>query len=122
MNFADSLKKILNEMGVSQNELGRRTGKDSSSISKIMTGGGNVTWNTIQEFAEALGISPGVFFATEDEMLSFIVNDLPEDTKDFIRNRQNQTWIFLAKDLKNSGYSVQAITRAVELLRELDNK
>lgn len=122
MGFGERLRKVLDEMNVSQRKVAVLIGKDASYINRIINDKVNVSWDTIMQFAEALGVNPGVFFATEDEMLSYIVNELPEDTKDFIRNRQNQTWIFLAKDLKDSGYSVNAITKAVELLKELDNK
>jgi len=122
MNFGEILKKVLDEMNVSQRSLAASVGKEPSYISRIINEKVNVSWDTINSLAEALGINPGVFFATEDEMLSYIVDELPEDTKEFIRNRQNQTWIYLAKDLKESGFSVKSITSAVELLKELDNK
>lgn len=77
MNFGDNLKKILDEKGISQRQFGFKVGKEASYISRIISGNVNVTWDTIIAFAEALEITPGSFFASEDEMISFMLQELP---------------------------------------------
>lgn len=122
MNFGERLKKILDELDVSQNELSRRTDKESSYISKIINGKVNVSWSTIQEFADALNISPGQFFANENEMVRLMMQELPTELVEWLRQRESIPYLLLAKEAFEEGFTVTQLTRAVELLKELDKK
>jgi len=122
MNFGDNLKKILDEKGISQRQFGFKVGKEASYISRIISGNANVTWDTIIAFAEALEITPGSFFASEDEMISFMLQELPEDMKEFIRDRKNGPWLYLAKDLSVENLTPDQIIKVVQLWKETVEK
>lgn len=122
MTFGESLKKVLDEMGVSQRKFASMVGKEATYISKIINEKINVSWDTINQFAEALGINPGQFFANNEEMVYFMLQELPEETKEFIRGRESKPWLFLAKDLKNSDLTPDDIRKVVELWKNMLEK
>lgn len=51
-----ALTKLRMEQGLSQNQLAKRMGKEQSYIARIEKGDGNVTVNTINALAKALGV------------------------------------------------------------------
>lgn len=87
MEFGERLQKILDERGISQRKFGFMVGMDSSSINKIINGA-NITWKTIQKFADALNISPAQFFADESDMVRLMMQELPEELLEFLRQRE----------------------------------
>ena len=122
MTFGERLKKILDEMGISQRKLAGMVDKDASYITRIINERISVTWDTINQFAEALNINPGQFFATDEEMVYFMLQELPEETKEFIRDRESKPWLFLAKDLKNSELTPDDIRKVIELWKNMVEK
>jgi transcriptional regulator with XRE-family HTH domain len=123
MDFAEQLKKTLDKMGITQRELSEKMGVDSSYISRLATGRSKPNWETIENIAAALNISPvAIFDDDEKETLRVALQDLPEDLIDFIRNKQNHIWLLLAKEQKETGFRLESIRKAVELLKELENK
>lgn len=69
MNFGEQLAKVLKELKVSRRKLATMAGVEATYISRIINENMNVSWNTIQKFADALGISPAQFFAHESEIV-----------------------------------------------------
>ena len=123
MDFGEQLKKTISRMGVTQRELADRMDVDESTISKLVNGKVKPNWETIEKISVALNISPvAIFDNDEKETLRVALQDLPEDLIDFIRNKQNHVWLLLAKEQKETGFRLESIRKAVELLKELDNK
>lgn len=56
--FAQHFKKLREEKGISQRELGTRCDVDHGKISKIESNKANVTLTTLLELADGLEISP----------------------------------------------------------------
>jgi transcriptional regulator with XRE-family HTH domain len=109
----------LDDQGISQRKFGFMVGMDASSINKIV-GGQNVTWKTIIKFAEALQISPGQFFADDSEMIGLMLQELPPDLIEWLRNRKNHQYLYLLKDAHSEGITVEKLTKLIELYREID--
>ena len=62
------LHEILEEAGVSQNELKRRTGISFTTINRIANNlAGQVSLRTLARLADALGVDPGDLIAWEGE-------------------------------------------------------
>ena len=57
LEVGERLKSIMDERGVSQNELARRTGLSPQSIGLYCRGDGGMTLGTAARVADALGVS-----------------------------------------------------------------
>lgn len=85
MEFGTNLKKVLEEMGVTQRELANRMGKEETYISRIINNRYNVSWRMINDIANALDISPACFFTdNQGELFKILLNELPEDLLEFL--------------------------------------
>jgi transcriptional regulator with XRE-family HTH domain len=123
MTFGEHLKKVLDELGVSQRQLAIKTGKDPSYISKIINGDVSVSWDMIQLFAETLGINPANFFVNDkEELLKVLLSELPDDLKEFVKDRKNHTWLVTAKDLSEMNLTPEQVTKVVQLWKETIEK
>lgn len=97
MEFGTNLKKVLEEMGVTQRELANRMGKEETYISRIINNRYNVSWRMINDIANALDISPACFFTeNQDELFKILLNELLEDLLEFLQSRKNQAWKYLS--------------------------
>ena len=59
--FAEKLKRLREEAGLSQAALAEKTGMNLSTIAKIEQGLREPGWATVQKLARALGVSCEVF-------------------------------------------------------------
>ena len=60
MTIGDRIKAIREAKGISQEELSKLVGlKDKSSVCKIEKAGNNISRQSIEKYAEALGVSVG---------------------------------------------------------------
>lgn len=65
--IGNRIKKRREELGLSQDELGKRIGyKSRSSINKIELGHRNLTQSKIKAIADALGTTPSYIMGWED--------------------------------------------------------
>jgi len=119
MEFGTNLKRVIDDMGIKQNELARRMDMQENYLSRIINNKYNASWATIIKFAEALEISPGTFFANEEEKIKFMLQELPEDMKEFIRNRKNGLWLYLAKDLAGEDLTPDQILKVVKMYKDI---
>lgn len=71
--FSANLKRILNEKGLSQNELARRIGVQSGTISKWMTHATYPRDSQIQKMADALGVKMSELNTDTSEMINFSI-------------------------------------------------
>lgn len=62
LKFGKNLKKIRNEVGVTQEELAYKSGLALSQIGRIETGRLNTSICTVYRIADALDISAGKLF------------------------------------------------------------
>ena len=60
--FAITLKKLLQEKNMKQNELARLTKINKSSISEYLSGNYQPKYKNILKIAEVLNVSPNIFF------------------------------------------------------------
>jgi XRE family transcriptional regulator, regulator of sulfur utilization len=76
MNLGQSIKIIRNQLGLSQEELSRRTGISQTSISHIENGVKSPTKRTLKKICEVLEVPEAVIYimAMED-------SDVPESRK-----------------------------------------
>ena len=70
-DFARTIKanvlRLLAEQGVSQNELSRRTGIESGNLARLLRGDAELQSDTVQKFADALGVQVVEFVLAEHE-------------------------------------------------------
>ena len=59
--FAITLKKLLQEKNIKQNELARLTKINKSSISEYLSGNYQPKYKNILKIAEVLNVSPNIF-------------------------------------------------------------
>ena len=59
--FAITLKKLLQEKNMKQNELARLTKINKSSISEYLSGNYQPKYKNILKIAEVLNVSPNIF-------------------------------------------------------------
>lgn len=71
--FSTNLKKILNEKGLSQNELARRIGVQSGTISKWMTHATYPRDALIQKMADVLGVKMSELNTDKSEIIEYHV-------------------------------------------------
>jgi transcriptional regulator with XRE-family HTH domain len=60
-SFAKKLRKLREKAGLSQNALGKRAVISKQALSKLETGENELTWETVQRLARALGASYEAF-------------------------------------------------------------
>lgn len=56
LDFTEELWRVMQEMGVSGTELGRRIGSSQAYISRVLNGGANFTLGTMTKLAMGLGM------------------------------------------------------------------
>lgn len=67
--FGDKVKSRREELGLTQEELAKKTGyKDKSGINKIETNKNNIKQSKIAVLANALDVSPDYFFIDDEEL------------------------------------------------------
>jgi transcriptional regulator with XRE-family HTH domain len=124
--FGVRLKQILNSRGITQKQFADMVGKEDTYISKVCNDKYNVSLDTVLQFAEALGVSPAIFFSEPDdadkELISGLVKDWPDDLIDFIKAQKNGPWIYLAKDLSSENLTPDQIVKVVQLWKETVEK
>src|SRR5262245_24469836 len=59
--FADRLRAMLTESGLSQYALAKRSGLSKQSLSALLLGGRDPSWDTVQRLAIALGVDCRAF-------------------------------------------------------------
>lgn len=57
MDFCFIVEDRLSELGMSRSDLAKRLGKRPSSVTRVLSGGANVTLQTIAEYDAALGLN-----------------------------------------------------------------
>lgn len=62
-----NIKKLREDMGLTQDELAGRTAKNKSSISNLENGRGNPALSSLYDIAEALGVKVWELFRPKDE-------------------------------------------------------
>jgi transcriptional regulator with XRE-family HTH domain len=123
MTFGEQLKRVLEEKGISQRKFAKAMGKDPTYISRIINGNISVSWDMIKLFADTLEISPAAFFVnTEEDMIAILLHELPEDMIEFIKDRPNVPWLYLAKDLQDTDLSPDDIRQLVLLWQKTIQK
>jgi len=65
--FAQRLRKIRLEKGISQQQLSRQAGFDRTYVGKIEREGKSPSLDAIEKIAEELGVSPVELFDFEDQ-------------------------------------------------------
>lgn len=123
MEFGTNLKKVLEEMGVTQRELANRMGKEETYISRIINNRYNVSWRMINDIANALDISPACFFTdNQGELFKILLNELPEDLLEFLQSRKNQAWIATMKDISEMDITPEQVKTVVQLWKDTIEK
>lgn len=56
--FAENLRKVRKQKGISQEELAARAGLDLTTVNELENGNREPMLNTIVKLAKALGVSP----------------------------------------------------------------
>lgn len=90
----ENIKKLRLELGMSQEELARKTGySDRSSIAKIESGKVDLTNSKIVDFAKALNTTPSALmgWTTYDDLKDKTWNDVSKQTWNSIKNKDDQT-------------------------------
>lgn len=90
----ENIKKLRLELGISQEELARKTGySDRSSIAKIESGKVDLTNSKIVDFAKALNTTPSALmgWTTYDDLKDKTWNDVSKQTWNSIKNKDDQT-------------------------------
>lgn len=90
----ENIKKLRLELGMSQEELARKTGySDRSSIAKIESGKVDLTNSKIVDFAKALNTTPSALmgWTTYDDLKDKTWNDVSKQTWTSIKNKDDQT-------------------------------
>lgn len=73
--FAITLKKLLQEKNMKQNELARLTKINKSSISEYLSGNYQPKYKNILKIAEVLNVSPNIFLedtSSEENIKDFL--------------------------------------------------
>ncbi len=105
MSFGDKLKKTLDEMNITQRQFADMVDRREGYISRIINNKLNVSWETINLFANALNISPAAFFEEkEDEIIASAIRNLPDDLIEFIESRPNAPYLYLGDILSAMNY------------------
>lgn len=89
----ENIKKLRLELGMSQEELARKTGySDRSSIAKIESGKVDLTNSKIVDFAKALNTTPSALmgWTTYDDLKDKTWNDVSKQTWNSIKNKDDQ--------------------------------
>lgn len=58
--FADNVRRLRNEIGISQEELAERAGVHRTYVGMLERGEKNVTIYNIERIADALGVAPSI--------------------------------------------------------------
>lgn len=83
--LSELVKKRMNELGVSQAELSRRSGLSTGHVADIVNGkcGPNISMPTIQALAKGLEVHGGYFFGPSNSVLR--VNKVHRNTVKRVR-------------------------------------
>lgn len=62
------IKRTMQQLGVTTKELAERMGKSPQNVSNIVNGGKNMSMNTLQQVADALGVPPYVLLQPDEAL------------------------------------------------------
>ena len=100
--FGTILKQYRNKMGYTQSELSEKLGISEKYVSRIETGIGGISKETLAKYMNILGISPNTMY------------------KEFINNPRIKTEIEVSEQLSGlSQEKLQIILEMIRMLKEL---
>jgi len=122
MDFGTNLKRVLDDLGIKQNELAKRMGKEETYISRVINNKYNPSFGSILKYAEALDVHPSVFFEEptneEKEVIASLLKDLPDDMKKFIRAEKSGLYLYLDKNRTFEDLTLNELLEAVRLYKQ----
>lgn len=69
------IKEICREKGINLSVLAENIGTSQASISRIITGKGNPTVDTLERIADALGVSASDLFESQSKELTALIDN-----------------------------------------------
>lgn len=97
--FGERLARLRKDAGITQTELARRIGGSQSAISQIEKGERKPSYDTIQQLAGALGVTPAYLLGAEVEDLTpeerqhfRQYRGLPEKAREALREYASHLW------------------------------
>ena len=90
MDFAVEVEKAMETEGISKKELASRLGVAPARVTKILSGESNLTIETMQKIADALGCTLHLHLAEEDINVNWF--DVPKRKKENSNDAWTQLW------------------------------
>jgi transcriptional regulator with XRE-family HTH domain len=72
------IRALMGEQGVSKAELARRVGKSRAYVTQTLAGDRNMTLNTLDQLANALGADPVITLAPRDDTRGRLIPRRPK--------------------------------------------
>jgi|GEM_PF-4499825 len=119
VNFKNRLRYFMEQYHITAAELSRKSGLSEASINTILRSDDpNPTKSTMEAIANALGISPAMFYIDEDNYVvnirDFLLPFLSQEEQEFVSHQDSRDFIVLAKELKASDLPAETIKKLIE--------
>lgn len=101
--FIDNVTQLMNEKGISQAELSRRTGLPRSSISQYLSGRNKPRDKALEAIAGALGVKTEALTAGDTKLTVKIAADLMGVSEQFVRVAMQQKQLPIGTAVKLTG-------------------
>lgn len=119
MNFKDRLDYFIKQRHITKAELARKAGLSDALISNLLNSGSpNPTKDTMEKIADALDISPAMFFIDENHYVesiqNFLLPHLNAEEKAFVSDQSNRDFIVFAKNIKSSDLPPDILRKLID--------
>lgn len=127
MTLGNNLKKAREKKGLTQDELGKLINVSDATINRYENEKRRPDPETLKQLAVHLEVSTDVLLGKEMPLLNALKSfgdktiadwfkSLPSDIQDFLKSNDSVAWIKMAKNLKESGYSIELIIEWISAL------
>lgn len=105
MNVAERLRELRTRLGISQNQLAKRSGVAQTAVSYIEREGGKPTIDTLELLCKGLGITLAEFFTDETTGQLDVPTDLREllDVAKGLTREQRNALVHMGRVIEASG-------------------